>query len=66
MDAEERTRLERAMEGLSADHRAVLRLIHEKGVSMSEAAVAMGRSPAAVRKLHARAVVALSESLETT
>jgi RNA polymerase sigma-70 factor, ECF subfamily len=64
IDAEERARVERAMQRLSPDHRTVLRLIHERGLSLEEAAAEMGRSPEAVRKLHARAVVALSEELE--
>ena len=63
IDAEERARVEKAMELLSPDHRTVLRLIHDRGLSLPEAAAEMGRSSDAVRKLHARAVVALGEKL---
>lgn len=63
IDAEERSQLEGAMHRLSPDHRTVLRLIHERGLTLEEAAAEMGRSSEAVRKLHARAVVALSEVL---
>jgi RNA polymerase sigma-70 factor (ECF subfamily) len=63
IDAEERARVESAMELLSPDHRTVLRLIHERGLTLEEAAAEMGRSSEAVRKLHARAVVALGEKL---
>jgi len=63
IDAEERMRLARAMERLTPDHRTVLRLIHERGLTLEEASAEMGRSSEAVRKLHARAVVALGEQL---
>lgn len=63
IDFEERARVERAMERLSPDHREVLRLIHERGLSLEEASAEMERSSEAVRKLHARAVVALGEKL---
>jgi RNA polymerase sigma-70 factor (ECF subfamily) len=46
----------RAMERLSDDHREVLRLTREEGLSLRQAADRMGRSPEAVRKLCGRAI----------
>ncbi len=56
MAEESRRRIRAAVELLAPDHRAVVRLLHEKGLSMNEAATVMERSPEAVRKLYARAL----------
>jgi RNA polymerase sigma-70 factor (ECF subfamily) len=63
IDAEERAQVLAAMEKLSKDHRAVMHLVYERELSLDDAAVEMGRSSEAVRKLYARAVVALSKLL---
>jgi RNA polymerase sigma-70 factor, ECF subfamily len=57
--AEERAAVVEAMAGLADDHRTVLRLVHEDGLKLVDAAAAMGRSPDAVRMLYGRAVAAL-------
>jgi len=56
MAGEDRQRIRAAVELLAPDHRAVVRLVHEKGLSTSEAATVMERSPEAVRKLYSRAL----------
>lgn len=63
IDAEERAQVERAMQRLSRDHRTVIRLVHDRGLKLEEAAAEMGRSSEAVRKLYGRAVIALGEKL---
>lgn len=62
---EETRRLERAIAGLPADYREILRLRHQHGLSFVAAGQAMGRSPDAVRKLWRRAVEQLQAVLET-
>ena len=53
----------RAMEHLPDDQRTVLRLAKHDGLSFAEIAICMGRSPEAVRKLHARALLRFTERL---
>jgi RNA polymerase sigma-70 factor (ECF subfamily) len=60
VSAEERAALRAAMAGLAEDHRTVLRLVHEDGLKLVDAAAAMGRSPDAVRMLYGRALAALA------
>jgi RNA polymerase sigma-70 factor (ECF subfamily) len=60
---EESARLAAAMERLSTEHREVIRLVHELRLPLAEAGARMGRSADAVRKLYARAVLALGEHL---
>ena len=52
-----------ALAGLSADHRRVLELRFLKGHPVSEVSELMGRSPAAVQMLSARALRRLRQSL---
>jgi RNA polymerase sigma-70 factor, ECF subfamily len=56
MAGEDRRRIRAAVDLLSPDHRTVVRLLHEKALSMDEVATAMERTPEAVRKLYARAL----------
>jgi RNA polymerase sigma-70 factor, ECF subfamily len=64
--AEQSARLRAAMDGLSASHRAVLRLVHEQGLSLAEVARVTARSPSAVSQLYGRAVTALARRLADT
>ena len=64
MALEDRQRLARAAEGLSEDHRTILRLVHEEGLRIFEAGTRMGRSGDAARKLYGRAVSRLAQRLE--
>jgi RNA polymerase sigma-70 factor (ECF subfamily) len=59
-------RLERALEGLSNDHRDVITLARLEGLTVSEIATRMDRSPNAVKKLLARALTRLKESFGDT
>ncbi len=59
--AEERLAISRAIATLPDAQRIVLQLVHEERLTMERVAERMGRSLAAVRKLHARAVLRLSE-----
>jgi RNA polymerase sigma-70 factor (ECF subfamily) len=59
-------RLEKALESLSADHRRVVTLARLEGLKVKEIAARMGRSPAAVKKLLARALLRLRESFGDT
>ena len=61
MAAERGATLERAMQQLSPDHQSILRLVHEQGLTMTEAGERMGRSADAARKLYGRAVASLAE-----
>lgn len=63
MAGEARDRLREAIGQLAPDHQAVIRLLHEREVPMHEAAATMGRTPAALRMLHARALARLSALL---
>ena len=56
MSREAETRVRRVLEQLEPDHREVIRLIQEAGLSLDEVAELMGRSRDAVRMLHRRAV----------
>ena len=48
---------------LDEDHREVIRLVHDEGLTLIEAGRRMGRSADAVRKLYGRALVRLGERL---
>ncbi len=61
--AEEQSLLLQAMGTLSEDHREVIHLVHECGLSAAEASVRLGRSVDATRKLYARAVASLTEAV---
>ncbi len=52
-----------ALAGLSDDDRTILRLVHDEGMSVADAAVRLGRSVEAARKLYGRAVSKLAEQL---
>jgi len=65
-DAEEKALVERAMSALPEAQREVMRLAHEERLTMEEAAVRMGRSLAAVRKLYSRAVLRLAQEVGGT
>ncbi len=60
---EESERLERALAALSAEHRLVVRRVHQDGASYAEVAAELGKSPEAVRKLLTRALGRLSTLL---
>jgi RNA polymerase sigma-70 factor (ECF subfamily) len=60
---EERARVARALEQLSPDHRTVIRLVRLEQRTIAEAAASMGRSENAVKKLLARALLALRDAL---
>jgi len=60
---ERRQALLRGIDALSEDHRSVLLLRYFEGLDAEEAARRMGRSAGAVRKLTARALAELGESL---
>jgi len=60
---EESARLAAAMERLSKEHREVIRLVNEQRLPLADAGARMGRSAEAVRKLYARAVLALGEHM---
>jgi RNA polymerase sigma-70 factor (ECF subfamily) len=57
--AEKSAALRDAIDDLPSDHAAVLRLIHQEGLTLVEAGARMGRSADAVRKLYGRALVRL-------
>ena len=57
----QRAKLRAAIEELAEEHRAVLRLVHEDGLRLVDAAAVMGRSPEAVRMLYGRAIAALAD-----
>ncbi len=52
-----------AIRELADDHRAILRLVHDAGLTLTEAAEHLGRSPEAARKLYTRAIASLSRRL---
>jgi RNA polymerase sigma-70 factor (ECF subfamily) len=63
--AAERSRIVRVLiEGLPREQRTVVRLIHFEGLSFTEAAERLARTPDAVRMLHGRAMDRLGERLE--
>ncbi len=57
--AEEVRRVQSSMEGLSPDHREILRLALDEGLALRECAERMGRTREATKKLYGRAVCAL-------
>lgn len=65
-DVEDRAQVERAMSVLPVAQREVMRLVHEERLTVEQAAVRMGRSLAAARKLYARAVLRLAEEVGGT
>lgn len=61
--AEDRQRIERALQQLSPEHREVLLLRYFEGLSAEEAGQRMQRSAGAIRNLSARALVELGKQL---
>jgi RNA polymerase sigma-70 factor (ECF subfamily) len=59
-------RLQRALQGLSPDHRQVIELARLRGLKIREIADRMGRSEAAVKKLLSRALEDLRERFGDT
>jgi RNA polymerase sigma factor (sigma-70 family) len=55
-----------AIDQLATQYRDVLRLIYRDRLDVNDAADRIGRSPAATRKLHARALLRLSDHLRLT
>ncbi len=66
MAGEQRQDLQQAMDGLSADHAAVLRLVVGDGLTLADAAAALGRSYEATKKLYGRALSALALRMEAS
>ena len=67
--AEQSARIRAVVDGLPSDYAAVIRLIHQDGLTLVEAGQRMGRSADAVRKLYGRALACLVDragGLETT
>jgi len=62
--AELKAMVRQAMESLPPDYRKVLRLAREERLSLKEAAVVMGRSHEATKKLYGRAVCRFREAVE--
>ena len=58
-DAEESAAVRAAVADLPSDYAAVIRLIHQEGLTLVEAGQRMGRSADAVRKLYGRAMACL-------
>jgi RNA polymerase sigma-70 factor (ECF subfamily) len=63
MAEEDAAGLRAAKAGLSADHRTVIELIHDEGLTLARAGERMGRSAEAARKLYSRAIAELSARL---
>ena len=61
---EELEQVRRAMDGLPEDYRQVLQLVQLDHLVLKEAAVLMGRSYEATKKLYGRAVAALTKELD--
>jgi len=59
--SEENENVRRAMEAISEDHREVLRLATEEGLTLRQIAARMGRSREAVKKLYGRALGRFTE-----
>jgi RNA polymerase sigma-70 factor (ECF subfamily) len=57
--------VERALGGLSEDHREVVRLRHLEGLSVRETAARMGRTEGAAEMLCARALAALRKEMKS-
>ena len=62
-DAERAASLRAAVAELDPDHAAVIRLVHEEGLTLVDAGKRMGRSPDATRMLYGRAMQRLAERL---
>ncbi len=60
-----RSELDEALAALTDDHRLVLILCDWQGLTISEAAVILGRTPTATKSLHGRARRALRAAWET-
>jgi RNA polymerase sigma-70 factor (ECF subfamily) len=61
---EERDAMLRAqIDRLPADHRTILRLVHDEGLTLAAAGERMGRSGDAARKLYGRALAGLTDLL---
>lgn len=52
-----------ALEAMSGDHRTVIQLLEQRRVTLVDAGELLGRSPNAVKKLHARALAELARRL---
>jgi RNA polymerase sigma-70 factor (ECF subfamily) len=61
MGREMRERVRRSMDALPDSYRTVIELLQHRRVTIAEAAELMGRSPNAVKKLHARALAELAK-----
>jgi RNA polymerase sigma-70 factor (ECF subfamily) len=63
MADEDAARVQAARESLSEDHRTVIALVHDEGLTLVRAGERMGRSADAARKLYARAMSELAARL---
>jgi RNA polymerase sigma-70 factor (ECF subfamily) len=61
--AERQKMLSEQVARLPEDHRTILRLVHDEGLTLVAAGARMGRSPDAARKLYGRALAGLTERL---
>jgi RNA polymerase sigma-70 factor (ECF subfamily) len=59
--AEDADRLRSKLDLLPEHHRAILRLVHDEGLSLVDAGARMGRTPDAARMLYGRAVAKLTK-----
>jgi len=59
--AEDADMLRTKLELLPEQHRAILRLVHDEGLSLVDAGARMGRTPDAARMLYGRAVAKLTK-----
>jgi RNA polymerase sigma-70 factor (ECF subfamily) len=65
MAEEEAACVRAARESLSPDHRMVISLVHDEGLTLAKAGERMGRSAEAARKLYSRAFAELAARLGT-
>ncbi len=63
MASEERAAMWSAVDRLRPDYAAILRMVHQDGLTLTEAGTRMGRTPDAARKLYGRAVARLTDGL---
>lgn len=63
MASEERAAMWSAVDELPADYAQILQFVHRDGLTLTEAASRLNRSPDAVRKLYGRAVARLTDGL---
>jgi RNA polymerase sigma-70 factor, ECF subfamily len=63
MNEEDAARVRAARTSLTPDHRTVIGLVHDEGLTLARAGELMGRSADAARKLYARAVSELTSRL---